>query len=86
MYLPETVLADRREQAADGRGVPSSFTRAVKALEGGCTHCSAPAIVADGNGVGLCAAHRRERATMREDGLRALQRARRQIDMARAGR
>ena len=86
LTLADTFNGDRRERATDARGLPTSYARALTALEGCCAHCTERALVADGSGVGLCARHRRERTAAREDGIRARERARRQIDiMKRAG-
>jgi hypothetical protein len=68
--------------ATDGRGLPSSFSRALEALRGNCAHCDRRAIVSSGAGVGLCSVHRRERETQHADGVRTRERLRRQIDTA----
>jgi hypothetical protein len=80
VHLTETFMGDRREQATDSRGVPGSFARAMKALEGTCAHCSQRAIVSNGSGVGLCAEHRQ----MRVDSIAIRDRIKRQIEIARA--
>jgi hypothetical protein len=78
MNLPDTISHQRREQATDTRGVPASYARAMKALDGVCAHCSHRAVVVDGHGVGLCAIHRHARATA----VQTRERWRRAIDMA----
>jgi len=81
MDLPEVFMSQRREMATDQRGLPSSYARAVKALEGRCAHCEKRAVIANGSGVGLCATHRHQRA----EGINLRERLRRQIEMARRG-
>jgi hypothetical protein len=82
LIVRRTAMADRREQATDTRGLPSSFARALEALRGTCTHCNSRAVVSSGSGVGLCERHRQERRDREQDGKRELERLRRQIDMA----
>jgi hypothetical protein len=79
--LTEVFQGDRREQATDARGLPKSYARALKALDGVCAHCSQRAVIATGSGVGLCAAHRR----MRVDDIARLERARQQLAAAKHG-
>ena len=81
--LKDTLNDQRKEKASDSRGLPTAFTRAMKALEGACAHCSTRAVVSDGNGVGLCEQHKQERNTRRADGIRQRERLRRMIDVAR---
>jgi hypothetical protein len=77
--VTHTAMADRREQATDSRGLPSSFARAIEALKGECAHCGQRAIVASGSGIGLCERHKRECETQRTDAERQTGRLRRQI-------
>jgi hypothetical protein len=79
MQLNEVFQSDRREQATDARGVPASYARALKALEGSCAHCSQRAVIANGGGVGLCRAHRQ----MRVDGIAERERLQRKLEMMR---
>ena len=81
MTLTETFQSDRREQATDARGLPSSYARALKALDGSCAHCSRRATIATGGGVGLCSEHRQ----MRIDGIARRERARQQLEAMRRG-
>jgi hypothetical protein len=83
LVLPDTAQNQRKEKASDERGIPTAFGRAVAALRGPCAHCSERAVISDGQGVGLCEHHRRERNTRRADGLRERERLRRMIDVAR---
>jgi hypothetical protein len=83
MLLKDTFNNERKETASDARGLPTAFTRAMKALEGACAHCSTRAVVSDGHGVGLCERHKQERNTRRADGIRQRERLRRAIDVAR---
>jgi hypothetical protein len=53
MTLTEVFQGDRREQATDARGLPKSYARALKALDGTCAHCSQRAVIANGSGVTL---------------------------------
>jgi hypothetical protein len=76
MTLSEVFQGDRREQSTDTRGLPKSYARTLKALDGTCAHCSQRAVVSNGAGVGLCAAHRQ----MRIDDMARLQRAKRQLE------
>jgi len=57
MNLEHTFNGDRREQATDARGIPSSFQRAMTALKGTCLFCDRRAEVADGSGSGYCRMH-----------------------------
>jgi len=78
LKLTNTVHADRREQATDARGLPASYTRALTALAGPCTHCDQRAVITNGAGVALCLVHQRARV----DGILARQRVQRQIEQA----
>jgi hypothetical protein len=82
MRLGETFQAMRRETATDTRGVPASYTRAMTALAQPCALCAQRAVVADGSGIGLCAAHRREH----EAAIAARRAVRARIDRARRER
>jgi hypothetical protein len=80
--VKDTAMADRREQATDQRGLPSSFAKALEALRGRCTHCDQRATISTGAGVGLCERHRRERTDRDRAGVLARERVRRQLEMA----
>jgi len=82
MELTHTYMADRREQATDARGLPSSYARAMTALNGNCAHCSRRAVTANGSGIGLCREHRQ----MRVDGIAVRERLRRKIEIEQAWR
>jgi hypothetical protein len=84
MVLHETHQAQRREQATDARGLPSSYGRAVKAFDGACVHCSQRAAFVDGAGVGRCREHQREHRDKHESGIRARAALRRRIEVAKA--
>ena len=81
MTLPETFQRDRREQSTDTRGLPKSYARALKALDGTCAHCEQRAVVSNGAGVAVCQQHRQ----MRVDAKARLERARQQLEAAKRG-
>jgi hypothetical protein len=79
MTVTETLMDQRREQAADERGLPASYARAMLAFDRPCANCNQPAAVVDGSGIGLCTHHRQQQATAIEQ----RERIRRAIEIAR---